>query len=118
MAKAKQLVIKVENIPGSVAAALAALSSAGVNVTSIFGWAPQGELQVIVDNPRKAAKALTAAGLSHSKATADVVKLPNKPGSLHAYLEKLAKKGINLRTISGTSSKSARKSVVVWTAGS
>jgi prephenate dehydratase len=45
-----------------------------------------------------------------------MVEMPNKPGSLHAYLQKLAKKGVNLRSISGTSSKSGRKSVVVWTA--
>ncbi len=46
----------------------------------------------------------------------DMAELPNKPGSLHAFLAKLAKKGVNLRSISGTSGKSGRKSVVVWTA--
>lgn len=118
MAKAKQIVIKVEDKPGTVAAAIAALSTAGVNILSIFGWteASQGNLHLVVDNPRKAVKALAAAGITHSESKAEVVELPNKPGSLHGYLAKLAKKGVNLRTICGTASKSARKSVVVWTA--
>ena len=118
MAKTKQIVIKVEDRPGTVAAAIAALSKAGVNILSIFGWteAGQGNLHLVVDNPRKAAKALAAAGIVHGEAKAETVELPNKPGSLHAYLEKLAKKGVNLRSICGTASKAARKSVVVWTA--
>ncbi len=116
MAKAKQIVIKVEDRPGTVAAAIAALAEAGVNIMSIYGSSPQGDLQLVVDNPRKAAKALAAAGTAYSEAKAEVVELPNKPGSLHAYLQKLARKGVNLRSISATSSKGARKSVVVWTA--
>ena len=118
MPKAKLIAITVEDKPGTVAAAIAALSSAGINILSIFGWtqASQGNLHLVVDNPRKAMKTLAAAAVAHSEAKAEVVELPNKPGSLHAYLEKLAKKGINLRSICATSSKSARKSVVVWTA--
>jgi len=118
MAKAKLIVVKVEDKPGTVATAIAALSEAGVNILSIFGWtqASQGNLQLVVDNPRKAIKALTAATIAYSEAKANMVEIPNKPGSLHAYLQKLAKKGVNLRSISGISSKSGRKSVVVWTA--
>ena len=118
MAKAKLIVIAVENKPGTVAAAIASLSAAGINILSIFGWtqATQGNLQLVVDNPRKAMKTLAAAAVAHSEAKAEVVELPNKPGSLHAYLQKLSKKGINLRSICATSSKSARKSVIVWTA--
>ena len=116
MAKAKLIVIKVEDKPGTVAAAIGTLSAAGVNIESIFGWGPQGVLQLIVDNPRNAKKALTAAAIAYSEGKADVVEMPDKPGSLHAYLAKLAKKGVNLRSISGMSGTAARKSVVVWTA--
>ena len=116
MAKAKLIVLKVQDKPGTVAAATKVFAEAGINILSIFGWGPEGVVQLMVDNPRKAMKALAAAGTAYSEATADVVEMPNKPGSLHAYLEKLAKKGVNLRSISGMSSKSGRKSVVVWTA--
>jgi hypothetical protein len=116
MAKAKLIVIKVEDKPGAVAAAVAVLSAAKVNIEVIFGYGPQGDLQLVVDNPRKAMKALKAAGVAFSEGKAEVVKMPNKPGSLHNYLSKLAKKGVNLRSISGMSGKSARKSILVWTA--
>ncbi len=116
MAKAKLIVLKVQDKPGTVAAATAALSDAGINIVSIFGWGPQGVVQLVVDNPRKAMKALTAAAIAHTEAKAEMVEMPNKPGSLHAYLEKLAAKGVNLRSISGISSKSGNKAVLVWTA--
>ena len=116
MAKTKLIVLDVQDKPGAVAAATAALSGAGVNIQSIFGWGPQGVVQLVVDNPRKAAKALAAAAITHSEAKAETAEVPNKPGSLHALLAKLAKKGVNLRSIIGTSTKAGRKSVVVWTA--
>ena len=116
MAKAKLIVIKVEDKPGAVAAAVAVLSAAKVNIETIFGYGPQGDLQLIVDNPRNAIKALKASGVAFSEGKAEVVEMPNKPGSLHAYLSKLAKKGVNLRSISGMSGTSARKAILVWTA--
>ena len=116
MAKAKLIVIKVEDKPGTVAAAVAVLSEAKVNIETIFGYGPQGDLQLIVGDTGKAKKALKAAGVKFSEAKAEVVEMPNKPGSLHAYLSKLAKKGVNLRSISGISGGSARKSILVWTA--
>ena len=118
MAKAKLIVIKVEDKPGTVAAVLAVLSTAKVNIETIFGHGPQGDLQLIVDKQRKATEALKAAGIAFSEGKAEVVEMPNKPGSLHAYLSKLAKKGVNLRSIAGMSGTSARKSILVWTAGS
>ena len=116
MAKTRLIVLKVEDKPGAVAAAAAVLSEAGINIESIFGWGPQGVLQLVVDNPRKAMKALAKANIAHSEAKAEMAEMPNKPGSLHAFLAKLAKKGVNLRSISGASAKSGRKSVVIWTA--
>ena len=115
MAKTKLIVLDVQDKPGAVAAATAALSEAGVNIQSIFGWGPQGVVQLVVDNPRKAMKALAAVAIAHREAKAETAEVPNKPGSLHALLAKLAKKGINLRSIVGTSTKAGRKSVVVWT---
>jgi hypothetical protein len=117
MAKTRLIVLKVEDKPGTVAAATAVLARAGVNILSIFGWGPQGVVQLAVDNPRKALKALAAAAVEHSEAKAEMVELANKPGSLHAYLDKLAKKGVNLRSINATSRGADRKAVVVWTAG-
>ncbi len=118
MAKVKQIVLRVEDRPGTVAAAIRGLSGAGVNILSIVGWSPQGVVQLVTDNPRKAAKALTASGTTFSEATAAVAELPNRPGALLAHLDKLAKKGVNLQTIHAASAKSAKKAVVVWTTDS
>lgn len=116
MAKSKLILLKVQDKPGTVAEATGVLAEAGVNILSIFGWAPQGIVQLTVDNSTKALKALKAAGTPHSVATAERTELRNAPGSLHAYLTKLAKKGVNLRSIAATSAKSGDKSVIVWTA--
>jgi hypothetical protein len=116
MAKTKLIVLNVEDRPGAVAAATAALAGAGVNIESIFGWGPGGVVQLVVDNPKKAAKALAAAAIAFREGKGETAEVPNKPGSLHALLAKLAKKGVNLRSIAATSTKSGRKSIVVWTA--
>ncbi len=116
MAKVKQIVFNVEDRPGTVAAAISGLSGAGVNILSVLGWGPQGVVQVVTDNPRKAVKALTASGIAFAESAAEVTELSNKPGALLAYLNKLAKKGVNLKSICSTSGKNAKKAVVVWTA--
>jgi hypothetical protein len=116
MAKAKQIEISVADRPGSVAEAIRALAGAKVNIVSVLGWNASGTLQLIVDNPRAAKKALDKANVQYRETSAELVELPNKPGALLKYLEKLAGKGINLNTLTATAGKKANKAVVVWTA--
>jgi hypothetical protein len=116
MAKAKQINMRVADRPGAVAEAIRALAGARVNILSILGWNESGTLQLVVDNPRAAKKALDKANVRYSESAAEVVELPNKPGSLLKYLEKLAAKGINLSSISSATNKKASKAAVVWTA--
>ena len=118
MAKAKQLIISVEDRPGTIAAAIKSLAAAKINVLSILGWNPSGVVQLITDNPRAAKKALEAAHISCTEAAAEMVEIPNKPGALLELLDKLAKKNVNLRSLCATASKTARKTTVVWTAES
>jgi hypothetical protein len=115
MAKAKQITIQVADRPGSVAEAIRALAGAKVNILSILGWNESGTLQIVVDNSRVATKALDAVNIRHRESTAEVVELPNKPGTLLKYLDKLASKGTNLQSIAAVTSKNARKAVVIWT---
>ena len=81
MAKAKMIVLSVEDRPGTVADAIAALAEAKVNILSVFGWAPQGVLQIVVDNPRKAISSLKKLGISCTEGKAEIVEMPNKPGT-------------------------------------
>jgi hypothetical protein len=96
MAKAKQLIISVADRPGTIAAAIKTLAAARINIVSILGWNPSGVVQLIIDNPRVAKKALGAAQVSYTEASAEMVEIPNKPGALLELLDKLAKKNVNL----------------------
>jgi hypothetical protein len=115
MAKTKLIELMLENKPGAAAGVTEVLSGAGVNILSIFGSGPLGVVQLVVDDPRKAAKALSAAAIAFNVAKGELAELPNKPGSLHGLLKKLARKGINLRSIAATTTKAGRKSIVLYT---
>lgn len=105
MAKVRLIVLNVKDKPGAVAEAIRSLAEAGVNVRSVFGWAPDRVVQLTVDDMRKAARALRASGTDFVEAKAEVVELADKPGTLHAYLAKLAKKGMNLRSIAASDAR-------------
>ncbi len=116
MSNAKLLVVSVQNRPGAVADALAALSEAGIGVRSILGWAPQNVLQLVVTDPTMAGEVLAGQGIAFTEHDAQIVELANQPGALHTYLAALARDSVNLRSLSGFASIDAQVSYVVWTA--
>jgi len=69
-----------------------------LNIVTVLGSTgdEKGSVQVVVDNPAKAKKALSAAGFTYLEGTLDQVELPNKLGALADYAAKLAKQGINI----------------------
>ena len=111
MAKVRLIVLNLKDKPGAVAEAIGTLGHAGVNLRSVFGWGPDGVVQITVDDFRKATKALRASGMDFAEGQAEVVELRNEPGALHKYLARLAKRGVNLRSIAGSDGKT-----LVWTA--
>src|SRR5713226_6224507 len=98
MAKAKQLSVRVENRPGSLAHLARVLGDAKVNILAFLTTTSgaEGAVHVVVDNANKAKKALDAAGLSHTEAEVLHVELPNLPGALGHFASKLAAKEINI----------------------
>src|SRR2546430_804776 len=74
-----------------------------------------GTVQVVVDDARRAKKALDAARIAYTETPAEQYDLPNKPGALAQSLEKLAAKGVNLNSIHATAAKGGKKAVVVYT---
>ena len=118
MAKTKQFTIAIDNQPGAVAAIARALGDAKVNILSLLGTAqgPAGSVQFIVDDARRAKKALDAARIAYQETPAESCDLPNKPGALAQCLDKLAAKGVNLNSIYATSAKGGKKAVIVYTA--
>jgi hypothetical protein len=117
MAKTKQFTISVQNQPGAVAEIARTLGSAKVNILALLGTAQgmAGTVQLVVEDARRAKKALDAAKLAYQETPAEEYELPNKPGALAQYLEKLEAKGVNLNSICATAAKGGKKAVVVYT---
>lgn len=117
MAKTKQFTIAVENHPGAVAEIARTLGNAKVNILSLLGTAQgtSGSVQLVVEDARRAKKALDEARLVYTEAAAEEIELPNKPGALAQTLDKLAAKGVNLNSICATATKGGKKAVVVYT---
>jgi len=118
MAKTKQFTIAVDNQPGAVAGIARTLGNAKVNILSLLGTAQGtgGTVQLIVDDARRAKKALDSARIAYQEAPAEAYDLPNKPGALADSLAKLAAKGVNLNSIYATAAKGGKKAVVVYSA--
>jgi len=117
MAKTKQFTISIENRPGTVAEIARALGSAKVNILALLGTAQgtTGTVELVVEDARRAKKALDAAGLTYKETIAEEHELPNKPGALAEHLEKLAAKGVNLSSICATAAKGGKRAIVVHT---
>ena len=117
MAKTKQFTIAINNQPGAVAEIARALGNSKVNILSLLGTAQgtAGTVQLIVEDARRAKKALDAAKIAYQETPAEQYELPNKPGALAQCLDQLAVKGVNLNSIHATAAKGGKKAVVVYT---
>jgi hypothetical protein len=118
MAKTKQFTITVQNQPGSLAAIAKSLGNAKVNVLALLATAQgtSATVQLVAQDAKRAKKALDDAKITYQETGADESEIPNKPGALAQYLEKLAAKGVNLNSLCATASKGSKKAVVVYTA--
>jgi len=117
MAKTKQFTISIENRPGTVAEIARTLGSAKVNILALLGTAQgtTGTVELVVEDARRARKALAASGLTYKETIAEEHELPNRPGALAEHLEKLAAKGVNLGSICATAAKGGKRAIVVHT---
>jgi hypothetical protein len=117
MAKTKQFTVTVENRPGAIAEIAKTLGNAKVNILALLGTAQgtSGTVELVVEDPRRAKKALDEAGLTYRETTAEEYELQNKPGALAQCLDKLAAKGVSLNSICATAAKGGKKAVLVYT---
>jgi hypothetical protein len=118
MAKTRQFTIAVDHQPGAVARIAKTLGDAKVNILSLLGTSQgtAGTVQLIVEDARRAKKALDSARIAYQETPAEQYELPNKAGSLADCLGKLAARGVNLSSIHATAAKGGKKAVVVYTA--
>lgn len=93
------LVIEIENTPGALARAAAAISDAGVNLAAVtcIGSGERAELHILVPHAEAAKHALA---ISHLAVTRErevaVVDVEDRPGVLADLTRKVARAGVDL----------------------
>ncbi len=115
MPKAKQLIVSVENRPGTLARVAKTLGDAKVNILAFLTTTSgaEGSVQVVVDNVNKARSALDREKLPFIEEDVLHVVLPNVPGALATFAGKLAAKDINITSGYQTSVEGSKKASVV-----
>jgi hypothetical protein len=93
------LVIEIENTPGSLAQVAAAISDAGVNISAAtcVGPGEKAELHILVPRaePVRHALAISHVGVSREREVV-VVDVEDRPGVLADLTRKIARAGVNL----------------------
>lgn len=96
---AVDLVIELENTPGSLAKVAAAISDAGVNIAAAtcLHAGDNAELHILVPHAEAAKHSLSITGLTVSREREVViVEVRDRPGELADVTRRIAKAGVNL----------------------
>ncbi len=115
MPKTKQLIVSVENRPGTLARVTKTLGDAKVNILAFLTTTSgaEGSVQVVVDDVNKARNALDREKIPFTEEDVLQVVLPNVPGALATFAGKLAAKDINITSGYQTSVEGSKKASVV-----
>lgn len=113
--KAHQLTIPADNAPGRLAKVTAVLSKEKINIRAITisSFGERGFFNLIVDDPKRAQKALEKEGLETKFKEVLAVLIDDKPGGLDRLVQVLAKQGINIENAYGFVVESHMKAVFV-----
>lgn len=112
---ARQLSVFAENKPGSLAKVTRVLSREKINIraTTISTSDTFGVINLIVDKPDEACKALSAEGLMVSMKDVIAVLLDDRPGGLDRLVQLLYNAGMNVNNAYGFVLEAARSAVFV-----
>ncbi len=96
--KIKQISIFLENRPGQLAAICRALAKADVNMAalSLADTTDFGIVRMIADDHVKGCQVLRDAGFAVRETEVVVVTVPDNPGGMADFMEKLDKAGVNI----------------------
>ena len=116
MRVAKQLSVTLPNKPGQLAALCKKLAGAKVNIraVSVVECTEQGIVRLVVDKTGVARKVIKALGLGLVVSDVLMVELVNKPGVLAQVTARLAKSGVNIQYVYGSTGPGARDAVAVF----
>jgi hypothetical protein len=112
---AYQLTIPVENRPGRLAQVSGVLAREKINVRAITisSFGDKGFLNLLVDDPKLALKALSKEGIASELKEVIAVLIDDKPGGMDKLAQVLADKGINIENAYGFVLESNKTAVFV-----
>ncbi len=112
---AQQISIFAENKPGRLAAVTHILAKEKINIraTTISTSDTFGVINLLVDDPKKAQKVLTAAGMMVQMRDVLAVELDDKPGGLDRLTQLLHKENINVNNAYGFVVESYERAIFV-----
>ena len=115
MQRAKQLTVCLANEPGAIAGLCRCLADAKVNIRAItvVESTEAGVVRLVPDDARAATKALEGAGMEVIATTVRLIELPNKVGALAEAAERMAKRGMNVDFLYGSTGAGRGKAVLV-----
>ncbi len=98
MAIRKQLLVGMENRPGTLATMCSALAEKNVNIIAMMSSERGGKslVRMTVDKLPVAKRALQAIGYPYTEEQVLVTKVPNRPGTLAAVAKRLGDAGVNI----------------------
>lgn len=116
---AYQLCIFAEDKPGQLANVTSVLAKADISIraTTISTAGKSGVINLIVDDPKRAKKALDNAGLTVHLKNVLAVLIPDRPGGLDKLMQLLYREGININNACGFVLECAEKAVFVVDVG-
>ncbi len=107
MAKlAQELLVATPNKAGMLAKVCGTITAAGANITAICAYvvADEGYFRIISSDNAKAKTALESSGFRITENEVVIAELENKAGAAKEMAQKLARAGIDLKNIYGTTS--------------
>jgi hypothetical protein len=110
-----QLSIFAENKPGRLAAVTQALAKEKINIraTTISTSDTFGVINLIVDDPARAAAVLTKAGMTVKLSRVLAIVIPDQPGGLDRLTQLLFSENVNINNAYGFVLEGHRKAVFV-----
>lgn len=112
---AYQLSVFAEDKPGKLANVTSVLARAKISIraTTISTSDTFGVINLIVDDPKRAEKALTDAGMTVNLKSVLAVLIPDKPGGLDKLMQLLYREGININNACGFVLECSERAVFV-----
>jgi hypothetical protein len=98
MARAKELIFRVEDRPGMLGEVAGALGEKGINLRAVNAWVEgnEGVIRMVVDKHAAAKKLLAQRGWQPEERDVVELELADKPGTLGDAAARLGAAGVNI----------------------